>query len=199
MRRFAARAALVLCALACAGCHRGMVRLETMPGSGTYEWRDPLTAEGFRKPCAELPYEIETPVGYAQARKDPLVGFAVNARMQWNDTVKPVLIHFDDLCKRYNAALVTLSEFDAREGELVGAALDLSTWREALSAALLKYEGAQEVQQTAEREGAEATDETRRAATDMDAAKESVEGLIKRATTLVAGLGPVAAPPEQPT
>ena len=136
MRRTWLYALLAFAAVASSGCHRGMVRLQSAPGSKDYVWRTPIVRETFQASWGNQLYSIPRPVGYARGRQETSGGFVLNARLRWNDAIRSLGYHFDSLVELHNSGGITLFEFDQRKAQLYGAVTALSEDRQALDAAL---------------------------------------------------------------
>ncbi|MHC5035003.1 MAG: hypothetical protein ACYTFZ_08195 [Planctomycetota bacterium] len=149
-------AALAIGILSSTGCHKGQVRLQVDPNSNRFKWCDPILAEEFTAECQGLLYVVEAPVGYAMARKQPLHGFAVNARARWDTAVEPLCERFRRLCSRHNRADITLQEFEDCRAELQTALGDLGSRRRRLDALLEALEATESaLEESGQEPGAE--------------------------------------------
>lgn len=197
MWRYASAAAALL-VLLFAGCHRGEVRLRLSPKADDYEWRPLISAEQFSAPCRKLFYIVVPPVGYAEARRHPLEGHALGARMRWNSIARALCEQFDELRVKHNEARITIREFDVRRSELTGALKGLTGRKAELDGELEKYRAAQESLDAASRvQGAQAVDQAREATAQMADAREKGNTTIAAARELLGTVVPP--PPQEPT
>lgn len=176
--RFLLRVALAGLIFAVTGCHRQSVDVRVSPDADRYERRTPISPEQFRAPCEELIFAVDAPVGYAMARRRPLRGYAVHARLRWNSALRPLLDHFDSLSAQHNRAEVTVQEFDEREAELLAVAQELKAQKLQLDADLDEYESAKEALTQAPEEP---TADLSQARARMQEAGARIEQVIRRA------------------
>ncbi len=189
MRSNASCALVALLLAALAGCHNGQVLLRRAPGQEAYVWQDLIAPEQCGAFYQDLPYEVKAGVGYARGRDQELGAFTLNAKLRWNDTVGPVGGFFEDLCSDHNAGLVSVSEFEKRKTQLTDAVAGLTGLKQKLDSAMDDYGAAR--QQEADNRGAEgegASAAVAQARQRMDAASQSVEDIIKQATSIVDSL-----------
>jgi hypothetical protein len=184
------RAACVLVALL-AGCHRGQVRLPVAEAGRRHQWRQRVEAEVLRAPYAELLYAVEAPAGYADALQNPLEGFVIRARKDWNHAVEPIGDALEELAERHNDEAVSVREYERRTGELLGAARQLRRTRTRLDAALENYRVYRRELMAARAGGGERPGQEARQAQDaMEGARQRAEELLaeaQRAVSAVAG------------
>jgi len=133
--------ALLPLALAC-GCHSGQVRMQLAPGLERYQWRDPLPEDAFSPVCSPLFYVMEPPLGYAAARHQPLEGFALSAKVRWNEAVRTLCQHLSMLCRQHNSAALTVQEFRQRRRLLLELAGEFAQRKQRLDALLARYQAA---------------------------------------------------------
>jgi hypothetical protein len=171
------------------GCHQGLVRLRTSPYGDQYQWRKPIAAAEFRKPCVQLLYDVQPPVGYAAAIQNPLEGMVLNARLRWDDAVRPLLHQFDLLCEDHNAARLTVQEFAVRRDGLLDAVRQLAHERDELDEDLAAYHSAEAASQRRPGPDEDPTSESSSARAAMKAAQEKADAVIARAARLVERLG----------
>jgi hypothetical protein len=126
------------------------------------------------RPARELLYHIDAPLGYARGYCRPLEGFAFNARVRWNVTVRPLGDNLRRLAERHNEAEVTLVEFEGRQRELLIALQRLTVLRGELDQALQDYQRARE---TSDAEPAKPRPD-RRAEAALERAAAVVERLV---------------------
>ncbi len=173
-RRFLC-ATLVVLALGSASCHRGQLRLRTSPGSSKHQWRKLISPEAFRQPCVDLPCAVEPPVGYAQARREPLDPFIVNGQVRWNSTVEA-------LC----------GQFDRGNQELLEAVRYLTARKAELQAALDRYRSAKAASNPERAEQGEGSNADRaQARRAMEKARATAEGIVAGAAQRIEALAPV--------
>ncbi len=126
------------------GCHGGQVKLRVVEEVESYEWRHPIPPGTMARPARELLYHIDAPLGYARGYSRPLEGFAFNARVRWNVTVRPLGDELSRLAEQHNRAEITLVEFEGRQRELLTALQRLAVLRGELDDALRDYSRARE-------------------------------------------------------
>ncbi len=189
MQRRRLRLAPVLVALLLAGCHRGQVRLPVSAGARRHQWRERVEARALRAPYRELIYPVEAPAGYAEALQNPLEGFIIRARQDWNRAVQPLGVELTLLVERHNAAAVSVREYERRTEELLAAARQLDRTRSRLDAALENYRAERRNLMAARAGGGERPAEQARQAQDaMDRARRRAEELLAHADRAVAAL-----------
>ncbi len=190
-RRFLC-AALVMLALGSASCHRGQLRLRTRPNSSIHQWRNPISPEAFRRPCVDLPCAVEPPVGYAQARRDPLDPFIVNVQVRWNSTVEVLCGQFDRLCELHNQAGLTVQEFNQRKKELLKAVRYLAIRKAEFQIVLAQYRLAKDALHTAgAQQGEGSSAELAEARSAMEKARATAEGIVAEAAQHIEAPAPI--------
>jgi len=168
------------------GCRGDKVQLVSGPGSDRQEWRQPLSPDEFCRPADALLYAIEAPVGYAQARQKPLDSFALNAKLRWDDSVRPLIRFFRDLCDEHNQARVTAQAFAEREGVLLETARWVAEEREAFEHALAAYAAAERARGNGNPGGGDPAT----AADRIMSARKAAEAAIERVAARVQALAP---------
>lgn len=194
MNRFASGAALVL-ALLLTGCHGGQVRLRVSPDSRRHEWRDVISADQFTAPCRKVFYVVEPRVGYAEARRHPLEGYALSARMRWNKITAALCDHFDELRRQHNAASITIQEFDERLTMLQDVLKELSEKKAGLDAAIEQHEAAaQSLEAASSGQGEKVLEQAHQATAQIEDARTRGDAIIAAVSELVNALAPPVAP-----
>jgi hypothetical protein len=81
------------------------------------------------KPCRDLLYTVQAPIGYSMARRQPMLGFVINCRARWDETVRPLCNHFEELGRLHNRGEITVKEFEDRKAELTAGLRALAAQR----------------------------------------------------------------------
>jgi hypothetical protein len=183
--------AAAVMALWATGCHKGQIRMQVAPGSWRHEWRDPLVPEDFQCPASDLLYLVEPPVGFAPARQRPLEGFLPNARLRWNDSVKPLCRYFDLLCREHNQAALTVQGFVERRDALLVAAADVSRERQSFEEMLGAFRASEtHLAQARAVQGEADRDQIERVQAEIEVVRDTADRMIRRVAERVRGLEP---------
>ncbi len=178
-----------------AGCHEGQVRIPVAAGQRAHVWRSLLDCDSFSAPAIELLYRVEPPIGYASARDQPVEGLPLSTKLRWDDAVVFLVTRFEQLCRRHNAAAVSLEEFDRHRTELRDAVARLTRQRRALEQALASYSEAS----VAASRMSDDTSAREDARSRMQTARETVDSIVKNAAEVVrqAAEATLPEPPQQ--
>jgi hypothetical protein len=172
---------LVLTALVAGvvGCNGEMVRVPTTSGSSDREWREPADPDLFTMRVAALQYDVDRPVGYAEARQRPLSGFPMNARIRWNACVDTLSRYYTALCAAHNEGRLAIDEFGSLTGDAESGLRMLSDLRPEFDAALEAYETA--AARLPPRPAVPPGWLKRQVAQEMDASRRAAEDVLERA------------------
>lgn len=175
--------------LLAAGCHRGQVRLREAPRSDRFVWRDPVPASKCDSYWRDLLLPARPPMGYAEGREKTADTRSLNAKLRWNDSARTLGGMFRLLCARHNEGLISLSEYEQRQTELLRATGQLRRLRKHLTDALESYAAAkQQVAEARAEAGGTARTRTEEARQQLETASENIEDTLEEASDLVKAL-----------
>jgi hypothetical protein len=169
---------------ALAGCNGEKVRVPSATGAGRGEWREPADPELFTMRVEALQYEVDRPIGYAEARQRPLSGFALNAKMKWNGCADVLSRYYTALCVAHNEGRLAVEEFGRLAAGAESGLRMLSDLRPEFDAALEAHRSAGARLQ--ERPEAPPEQVRQQVAEQMDAARRAADEVLERAAGVTA-------------